>query len=54
MPRKSPLAQVNETFGGKDKLVEKLLALLESDESKEDVRTTPLAVLLNWTTPPQR
>jgi hypothetical protein len=38
MPKKSPLAQVNETFGGKDKLVEKLLALVESDEPKEDVR----------------
>jgi hypothetical protein len=43
MPRKSPLAQVNETFGGKDKLVEKLLALLDSDEPKEDVRKRLLA-----------
>ena len=44
MPRKSPLAHVNETFGGKDKLVEKLLALLESDESKEEVRKRLLGV----------
>ena len=43
MPRKSPLAQVNETFGGKDKLVEKLLPLLESDESKEEMRKRLLA-----------
>jgi hypothetical protein len=38
MPRKSPLAQVNETFGGKDKLVDKLVTLVESDESKEETR----------------
>jgi hypothetical protein len=44
MSRKSPLAQVNETFGGKDKLVEKLVSLLESDESKEDLRKRLLSV----------
>jgi hypothetical protein len=43
MPRKSPLALVNETFGGKDKLVEKLLPLLESDDSKEEMRKRLLA-----------
>ena len=44
MSRKSPLAQVNETFGGKDKLVEKLVTLVESDESKEDLRKRLLSV----------
>jgi hypothetical protein len=44
MPRKSPLAQVNESFGGKDKLVEKLVSLLESDESKEELRKRLLGV----------
>jgi galactokinase len=43
MPKKSPLAQVNETFGGKDKLVEKLLALVETDETKEEMRKRLLA-----------
>jgi hypothetical protein len=42
--KKSPLALVNETFGGKDKLVEKLVGLLESDESKDDLRKRLLAV----------
>ena len=44
MSRKSPLAQVNETFGGKDKLVDKLVTLVESDESKEDMRKRLLSV----------
>ena len=44
MSKKSPLAQVNETFGGKDKLVDKLAALLESDESKDDLRKRLLGV----------
>jgi len=43
MSRKSPLAQVNETFGGKDKLVDKLLTLVESDEAKEEMRKRLLA-----------
>lgn len=41
---KSPLTQVNDEFGGKDKLVEKLVDLLETDESKEDVRKRLLGV----------
>jgi hypothetical protein len=44
MSKKSPLALVNETFGGKDKLVDKLVALLESDESKDEVRKRLLGV----------
>jgi hypothetical protein len=44
MPTKSPLEEVNDTFGGKDKLVDKLVGLLESDESKEDLRKRLLAV----------
>ncbi len=35
---KSPLASVNEKFGGKDKLVDKLVSLLESDEPKDELR----------------
>ena len=39
MSQKSPLAIVNETFGAKDKLVDKLVGLLErGDESKDDLR----------------
>ncbi len=44
MSKKSPLLEVNESFGGKDKLVEKLVGLLESDESKEDLRQKLLGV----------
>src|SRR3954465_9723813 len=44
MSKKSPLALVNETFGGKDKLVDKLVGLLESDESKDEVRKRLLGV----------
>jgi hypothetical protein len=44
MPTKSPLEEVNDTFGGKDKLVEKLVGLLESDEPKEELRKRLLAV----------
>ena len=44
MSKKSPLALVNETFGGKDKLVDKLAGLLESDESKDDLRKRLLGV----------
>jgi hypothetical protein len=44
MSKKSPLAQVNEKFGGKDKLVEKLVGILESDEPKDQLRTKLLGV----------
>ena len=44
MPSKSPLEEVNEKFGGKDKLVEKLVGILESDEPKEEQRKRLLAV----------
>jgi hypothetical protein len=44
MSKQSPLAQVNETFGGKDKLVDKLVGILESDESKETLRNRLLGV----------
>ena len=44
MSKKNPLALVNETFGGKDKLVDKLVALLESDESKDELRKRLLGV----------
>lgn len=42
--KKSPLAQVTETHGGKDKLVDKLVNLLESDQSKDDLRKRLLGV----------
>lgn len=39
MSQKSPLAIVTETFGAKDKLVDKLVGLLDrGDESKDDLR----------------
>jgi hypothetical protein len=39
MSQKSPLAIVNETFGAKDKLVDKLVGLLDrGDEAKDDLR----------------
>ena len=44
MSHKSPLEVVNAEFGGKDKLVDKLVALLESDEPKEELRKRLLAV----------
>src|SRR3954462_7533709 len=44
MPTKSPLEEVNDKFGGKDKLVDKLVGLLESDEPKEELRKRLLAV----------
>jgi hypothetical protein len=47
MSKKSPLSQVNEKFGGKDKLVEKLVGILESDEPKDQLRTRLLGVANN-------
>lgn len=39
MSTKSPLSQVKDAFGGKDKLVDKLVGLVESaDESKDELR----------------
>lgn len=43
--KKSPLARVKEEFGGKDKLVDKIVGVLESgDESKDEVRQRLLGV----------
>ncbi len=36
MSQKSPLSIVNETFGAKDKLVDKLMAMLDRDEEPKD------------------
>ncbi len=44
MSEKNPLAVVNETFGGKDKLVDKLVGLLESDKPKDELRKRLLGV----------
>ncbi|HEX4404215.1 MAG TPA: hypothetical protein VH560_05270 [Polyangia bacterium] len=39
MSSNSPLARVKEEFGGKDKLVDKLVGLVDAgDESKDDLR----------------
>lgn len=39
MPSNSPLARVKEEFGGKDKLVDKLVGLVDAgEESKDDLR----------------
>lgn len=39
MATKSPLAQVKDEFGGKDKLVDKIVGLLDGgDEPKDDLR----------------
>ena len=45
MPKKTPLQQVTEQHGGKEKLVDKLLGLLQKpeDESKDDFRRRLLA-----------
>ncbi|MGO9291556.1 MAG: hypothetical protein ACLQIJ_22725 [Polyangia bacterium] len=44
MPQKSPLSLVNETFGAKDKLLDKLVAMLDRDEEpKADLRKRLLA-----------
>ena len=42
---KSPLARVKDEFGGKDKLVDKLVGILDAGEgSKDDLRKTLLGV----------
>lgn len=38
MSQKSPLQIVTEKFGGKDKLVDKLTSLLESDQPKDELK----------------
>ena len=39
MSTKSPLERVKQEFGGKDKLVDKLVGLIDAgDESKDDLR----------------
>jgi len=44
MATKSPLQLVKDQYGGKDKLVDKLLGLVErGEESKDDLRTRLLA-----------
>jgi hypothetical protein len=40
----SPLARVKEEFGGKDKLVDKIVGMLDSDESKDELRKRLLGV----------
>ena len=45
MGKKAPLALVNEQFGGKEKLVDKLMGLMDrGDESKDALRTRLLAM----------
>ena len=44
MGKKAPLAQVNDQFGGKEKLVDKLMGMLDrGEESKDELRTRLLA-----------
>jgi hypothetical protein len=43
--KKSPLARVKDEFGGKDKLVDKIVGALDSgDESRDDLRKRLLGV----------
>ena len=43
--KKSPLSRVKDEFGGKDKLVDKIVGILDSgDESKDDLRKRLLGV----------
>ena len=43
--KKSPLALVNDDFGGKDKLVDKIVGVLDAgDESKDELRKRLLGV----------
>ena len=44
--KKSPLARVKEEFGGKDKLVDKIVGVLDTgDESKDELRKRLLGVV---------
>lgn len=44
MAAHSPLARIKETFGGKDKLIDKIVNLIDKgDESKEDLRKRLMA-----------
>jgi hypothetical protein len=46
--KKSPLARVKDEFGGKDKLVDKIVGVLDAgDESKDDLRKRLLGVANN-------
>ena len=47
MPQKSPLSLVNETFGAKDKMVDKLVALLDRDEEPKAELRKRLLVAAN-------
>ena len=39
VPPQNPLARVKQEFGGKDKLVDKIVGLIDAgDESKDDLR----------------
>ena len=42
--KQSPLARVKDEFGGKDKLVDKIVGVLDSDESKDELRKRLLGV----------
>src|SRR3954464_15124653 len=43
--KKTPLARVKDEFGGKDKLVDKIVGVLDSgDESKDELRKRLLGV----------
>ncbi len=45
MVKKTPLQQVNEQHGGKEKLVDKLLGILDrGEESKDEFRSRLLAI----------
>ena len=53
--KKSPLARVKEEFGGKDKLVDKIVGVLDSgDESKDELRKRLLGVANTQADPPAR
>ena len=45
MAKKTPLQQVKDLFGGKEKLVDKLIGMLDrADESKDEFRDRLLAI----------